>query len=337
MSQRKIAVLGTGSWGTAVAVHLAGAGHDVRLWGRRADFIEELARTRMNSRYLPEIRLPDSIAFTADLARATASTDLIACVVPTQKIRGTLQDLVAQVPPRVPIVSLSKGIENGTLLLPTQILAQLFGPDRSYGVLAGPSHAEEVVRGLPASIVGASSDPRLAHSIQEIFSTKRLRIYTNPDVLGVELGAALKNVIALAAGTCDGLGFGDNTKAALLTRGLVEIARLGVAMGARRDTFSGLSGIGDLLTTCFSPFGRNRAVGLAIGQGKKLQDILADSPMVAEGVPTTKSVLALAQKHQVEMPITEQVSAVLFDGKDPRLAVQDLMMRKLVSEAEVLS
>lgn len=339
MEKSTIAVLGTGSWGTAIAVHLAKAGHAVRLWGRRQDFVAELIEDRVNTRYLPGVPLEESIEITSDLAAATAGADLVACIVPTQQIRPTFAPIKDRMAPGVPIVSLSKGIENETLLLPTAILAELFGSDRSYGVVHGPSHAEEVAKGLPCSIVAASDDRDLAQLAQRIFSTSRMRIYTNDDLLGVELAAALKNVIAIAAGTCDGLGFGDNTKAALLTRGLVEIARLGVAMGGRQETFSGLAGIGDLLTTCFSPFGRNRSVGVKIGQGKTLAQILEEMPMVAEGVPTTRSVVELARRHGVEMPITEQVARVLFEEADPREAVQALMMRERKSEiddAEVL-
>ncbi|MBI4612717.1 MAG: NAD(P)-dependent glycerol-3-phosphate dehydrogenase [Planctomycetes bacterium] len=336
MAKRSIAVLGTGGWGTAIALLLDGKGFDVRLWGRRPEFVETLLSSRVNERYLPGIKIPDSVRLLADISEATRDTELLVCGVPTQHIRPALAGLASRVTSPAPVVSLSKGIENDTLLLPTQVLAQLFGAGRSYAVLSGPSHAEEVARGQPTTVVVASRDSSLALAIQETFSTKRFRVYTNTDVLGVELAGALKNVIALAAGASDGLGYGDNAKSALLTRGLAEIARLGVAMGARRETFAGLAGMGDLITTCVSPFGRNRAVGLQIAKGKKLSQILAETSMVAEGVKTTLSTRALARRSGIEMPITEQAYEVLFNDKDPRQAVLDLMMRPLQTEAEVV-
>ncbi len=329
-----VAVAGNGGWGTAVALVLAGKGIRVRLWGIEEDYVRDTARTRENPRYLPGVRIPREILVTPDFAEASEGARLVVSAVPTQYIRPTWERLAGEDRSGgAPVLSLSKGIEVKTFRRPTQVLREVLGR-RKLGVLCGPSHAEEVARGLPAAVVVASRDEEFAREAQATVSTARFRAYTNTDVLGVELAAALKNVIALAAGICDGLGFGDNTKAALLTRGMVEIARLGVAMGANRQTFSGLAGIGDLVTTCVSPHGRNRAVGERIGRGEKLRDILDSMDQVAEGVPTTKAARRLAKKHGLEMPITEQVHAVLFHGKSPLRAVTDLMLRRPKGETE---
>ena len=329
-----ITVLGNGGWGTAVALVLAGKGLEVRMWGIEEDYVLETARSRRNPRYLPGIPIPREILVTPDASEATRGADLLISAIPTQFLRPTLEDLREQDDSDgAPVLSLSKGLEVRTLLRPTQVLREMLGR-RRLGVLVGPSHAEEVARGLPAAVVVAAADEELARRIQATISTDRFRPYTSTDVLGVELASALKNVLALAAGICDGLGFGDNTKAALLTRGVVEMARLGAALGARRQTFTGLAGIGDLITTCVSPHGRNRAVGERIGKGETLQEILDSMAQVAEGVPTTKAVRMLGRKHQLEMPITEQVHGVLFHGKDPRRAVADLMLRRHRGEAE---
>ncbi len=328
----RVAVLGTGGWGTAIACHLAGQGVEVTLWGRRPAFVAELDRTRLNATYLPGIPIPGSVRLTGDFSEAVEGAMSIGCVIPTQHIRSTLKGMGDLVPAGVSVVSLSKGIENETLLLPTDILREVFGSERSMGVLVGPSHAEEMAGGLPTTVVVASEDTECARWVQSTYTGGGFRVYTHDDVLGVELGGALKNVVAIASGICDGLGYGDNSKAALLTRGLAEMTRLGVAMGARRETFSGLSGIGDLITTCVSPHGRNRAVGERIGKGETLSQILASTHTVAEGVRTTESVVTLARKHGVEMPITEQVYEVLFGEKDPRRGVQELMLRDLKAE-----
>jgi glycerol-3-phosphate dehydrogenase (NAD(P)+) len=331
-----ITVAGDGGWGLATALVLAQAGHRVGVWGIDSDYVREVGRTRESPRYLPGFRIPDEIEMGTDFSALAAESALVLSVVPTQYLRSTWCDLAPGLPAGVPIVSLSKGIENGTLLRPTQILAELLGDDRSLASLSGPSHAEEVVRGLPTTVVAGSADADLARFVQNVFATERFRTYTSDDLTGVEMGGALKNVIALAAGMAYGLGFGDNTLSALITRGMVEIRRLGVAEGARAETFSGLSGIGDLITTCVSPYGRNRSVGLRIGKGEKIEDILASMDQVAEGVRTTESVRDLARKMGVEMPIAEQVASVLFEDKPPLKAVADLMVRAPKAEHEDL-
>lgn len=326
MSGQPVAVIGDGGWGTALALLLAGKGRTVRLWGAFPDYVDEMRRRRENVRFLPGIPLLEAVELADDLAAAVAGAELIVAAVPTQFLRGVLRRLLPLAPRGVPVVSVAKGIENRTLLRPTQVIASVLGRV-PLAALSGPSHAEEVARGLPATVTVASRSPELARRVQQAFMTGRFRVYTTRDVVGVELGGAVKNVVAIAAGICDGLGLGDNAKAALLTRGLAEMMRLGVAMGARRETFAGLAGIGDLITTCTSPYGRNRAVGVAIAQGKTLAEIVAATPMVAEGVKTTLSVRALARRHRVQMPITAQVYQVLFRGKDPRCGVRDLMRR----------
>lgn len=331
-----IAIAGDGGWGTAVALVLAGNGRSVRVWGIDAAYVAETERTRENTRYLPGVRLPDSIRFTGDFREASRGAKLLVSAVPTQFLRATWTRLGKEDESGgAPVLSLSKGLEVGTLERPSQVLRAVLGR-RRIAVLSGPSHAEEVARGLPAAVVVASSDETLAREIQAAFSADTFRVYTSPDVLGVELASAFKNVIALAAGICDGLGFGDNTKAALLTRGMVEIARLGVALGAQRQTFSGLAGIGDLVTTCVSPHGRNRAVGERIGRGEKLADVLAGMKQVAEGVPTTKAIHKLARKLDLDLPIAEQVYRVLFRGLNPKKAVTELMLRRPKRELEEL-
>jgi glycerol-3-phosphate dehydrogenase (NAD(P)+) len=329
-----IAVAGNGGWGTAVALILVGKGLPVRLWGIESDYVRETARSRENPKYLPGVKLPENLLVTPDFEKATEGAGLIISAVPTQHLRKTWEKLL----PRdrsvgAPILSLSKGIEVTTLTRPTQILRQAAGR-RKLAVLVGPSHAEEVVRGLPAAVVVASTDEDFAREVQGIVSTDRFRAYTNTDVLGVEFASALKNVLALAAGISDGLGLGDNAKSALLTRGVVEIARLGVALGANRQTFYGLAGIGDIITTCVSPHGRNRAVGERIGRGEKVNDVLGSMSQVAEGVPTTKAAYKLSKKHGLEMPITEQIYRILFNRKSPEKGLAALMGRAHRAEAE---
>ncbi len=331
MATRRVAVVGDGGWGTALSLLLAGKGCTVRLWGAFPDYVEEMRRRRENVKFLPGVPLSEGVELTGDLAAAVEGAELLVMAVPAQFMRGVLRRLARCYPGRVPTVSVAKGIENRTLLRPTQVIADVLGRVPVVA-LSGPSHAEEVARGLPATVTAASRNPALALRAQEAFMTDRFRVYTTSDVVGVELGGAVKNVVAIAAGICDGLGLGDNAKAALLTRGLAEMMRLGAAMGARRHTFAGLAGIGDLITTCTSPYGRNRSVGIQIAQGKSLNDILAGMAMVAEGVRTTLSVRSLARRHRVEMPITQQVYQVLFRGKDPRLAVRDLMRRAAKDE-----
>jgi glycerol-3-phosphate dehydrogenase (NAD(P)+) len=328
-----VAVLGAGAWGTAIARHLAqNPQHRVRLWCARPDSARALRECRENVRLLPGVPIPVEVEITDDAGQALSGADLAVSAVPTVYLRSTLQRLTAQVPRHVPVLSLSKGVEIDTFLRPTEILRDVWATER-LAVLSGPSHAEEVSRGMPASLVAASDDFDFARRVQEWFAGERFRVYTNLDVVGVELAGALKNVIAIAAGIGDGLGFGDNAKSALLTRGLVEIARFGVALGAEHETFFGLAGVGDLMTTCFSAHGRNRRVGLRLAAGETLDDILAGTPMVAEGVYTARSVHTRAQRMGVEMPITGEVYRVLYEGKSPLRAVQDLMLRSPKLEA----
>ncbi|MBI2899402.1 MAG: NAD(P)-dependent glycerol-3-phosphate dehydrogenase [Planctomycetes bacterium] len=319
-----IQILGAGGWGTALAVVLARQGVPVRLWARSPERIEELRGARENRRYLPGVSIPEAVGF--GLAPAA---DLAVVAVPTQHIRAALGGLGL---PRVPVVSAAKGLEMSTHLRPTEILGRLFGTPTA--ALSGPSHAEEVARGLPATLVAASADEALAKTVQKLFMGETLRIYTSTDVIGVETAGALKNIIAIAAGICDSLGLGDNAKAALLTRGIVEIARLGAKMGAQRPTFFGVSGIGDLITTCYSLHGRNLRVGREVGKGRALSEVLAEMSMVAEGVWTSKAALELAREKGVEMPITEAVVRILHQGKAPREAVRELMGRLPKSETE---
>jgi glycerol-3-phosphate dehydrogenase (NAD(P)+) len=322
------AVLGDGAWGTAIALLLAAnSDHRVTLWSAREENGRILRERRENVRLLPGVTIPESITLTTDIAEAVFQADLWIAAIPTVYLRATLQPLAQALKVDRPVLSLAKGLENETFLRPTEILRQVLGV-RRVAVLSGPSHAEEVSRGLPTTVVAASDDLDLACWIQQLFSTERFRVYTNLDVVGVELGGALKNIIGIAAGISDGLGFGDNAKSALLTRGLVEMARFGVALGAEHATFFGLAGLGDLITTCISRHGRNRHVGERLARGEKLGDILPTMKMVAEGVYTTRSVYFKAGKMGIEMPITQEVYRVLYEGKDPRSAVSDLMLRE---------
>jgi len=322
----RVAVVGDGGWGTALARLLALKGCEVCQWGAFPDYTEEMRRRGENFKFLPGVSLPKELRLTNAGAEALEGADVIVAAVPTQFLRRVLRRLVTCYRRPTPVVSVAKGIERRTLMRPTQIVRDVWGRVPVVA-LSGPSHAEEVARGLPTTVAVASSRRGLAERAQRLFMTDRFRVYTNPDIIGLELGGAVKNVIAIAAGICDGLGLGDNAKAALLTRGLAEMTRLGVALGARRQTFAGLAGIGDLITTCTSPYGRNRAVGIQIGQGRSLREVLADMEQVAEGVESTRSVRSLARRHGVEMPITEQCYRVLYRGKDPRRAVDDLMRR----------
>ncbi|MCD5390783.1 NAD(P)H-dependent glycerol-3-phosphate dehydrogenase [candidate division NPL-UPA2 bacterium] len=327
MSER-IAILGAGSWGCTLAWHLNKKGILVRLWDLESQV--KLLKKRRRCLKIPKVRIPSRIEITPCLDEATDGAQIIFIALPSQVVRKVIRKLKNFARDQI-IVSASKGIENKTLMRISEVIIDVLGR-RSVAVLSGPSHAEEVCRRIPTTIVAASQDGKAARRIQQLFMTETLRVYTNPDIIGVELGGALKNPIAIAAGISDGLGFGDNTKAALLTRGLAEITRLGIVMGARRETFAGLSGMGDLITTCISRHSRNRNLGEAIGQGKTLKQALKRIGMVVEGVPTTKSARGLARKYGVEMPITEQIHQVLFQGKDPYRAVADLMLREAKPE-----
>ncbi len=326
---------------TVCSILLTQGGHQVTMWGAFEESIDRLIQNREQEKLLPGVRIPTGVRLTGNDADCFENTTMILSAVPTQYMRGVWNRLAAHVPKNVPVVSVAKGIETSTSLCPTQIIADVLRDHRfrlgaggiSLAALSGPNIAAELARYLPATAVVASEDGALATRVQQVFSTQWFRLYTNNDVMGVELAGATKNVIAIAAGILDGLAAGNNAKAALVTRGLVEITRLGAAMGARAETFHGLAGLGDLITTCVSPEGRNRTVGERIGKGMKLDDILAQMDSVAEGVPTTKAVVALSRRWRVEMPITEAVYSVLFDQKDVLHALSDLMMRDPKPEA----
>lgn len=320
-------ILGAGAWGTAIGLVLAqNVDHRVTLWSARPEHAGELQARRENVRLLPGVPIPPSVHLTTDITEATARADLVIVAIPTIHVRGTLARVADAIPPSRPALSLVKGLEASTFRRPSEIITEVLGP-RPLAVLSGPSHAEEVARGLPTTLVAASEDLELARWVQQRFSTDRFRVYTNLDLVGVELAGALKNIIGIAAGICDSLAFGDNTKAALLTRGLAEMARFGVALGAENQTFWGLAGMGDLITTCFSRHGRNRAVGQRLGAGETAAAIMASMDMVAEGINTTRSVHERACKMGISMPITQEVYRVLYENKDPSAAVTELMLR----------
>ncbi len=323
---KRVAVLGAGGMGTALALLFERQGAKVHLWSRDADRATEMARTRVNARHLPHVEIPRKIAITANACDATEAADLLVAAIPSAYLRATLTPLIERVPPKVPALSVVKGIEGGTLARPSQIIVEAIGP-RPVAILSGPSHAEEIAAGLPASVVVAGEDEALNARVRDALNGGAFRVYTNPDAIGVELAGALKNVLGIAVGICDGLGFGDNAKAALLTRGLVEMARFAVDQGGRPATFYGLAGVGDVVTTCYSPFGRNRALGISLGQGRTLAEALAMTANVAEGVPTARSLHEWAATRGVAMPIADEVYRILFEGKPPRQAVIDLMDR----------
>ncbi|MEM1211712.1 MAG: NAD(P)H-dependent glycerol-3-phosphate dehydrogenase [Planctomycetota bacterium] len=336
-----ITIVGDGAMATVMGLLLDGQGHRVTLFGRDPDAIATLIQTRVNQRYLPGYRLPESLRFTADSARSFRDAQLIVSAIPTQYLRGLWRGLAPHVPAGVGIVSVSKGIEKDTLLRPTQIIADVLhdaggddpdGSPRPLATLSGPTIADELAKCLPATVAAAADDDGFARLLQDTFATHWFRVYTNDDLLGVELAGATKNCIALAAGMLDGLQAGINAKSALLSRGLAEITRLGVAMGASAQTFFGVTGVGDLATTCFSPTGRNRTCGEALGRGRKLDEVLAEIPGVVEGVPTAKAVVALAGKYRVEMPICSAIYRVLFEGLDPLDGIQQLMTREPKAE-----
>ena len=328
----KIAVIGDGGMGSVCAIILADNGYDVHLWGAFAENIQDITKHGQNRKFLPGFDFPAKLRASANAEEVLTGADLVISAVPCQYMRQVWEKIARHLEKHAAIISVTKGIEIDTLLRPSQILAELTGSHRRLGALSGPTIAVELARQLPATAVVASADDQLAHQGQEIFTRKHFRVYTNNDLTGVELAGASKNVIALAAGIVDGLGLGDNAKAALLTRGLVEITRLGLALGASEETFAGLAGLGDLVTTCNSPLGRNRFVGEQIGKGKKLQDILSGMDAVAEGVTTTKSLTALAEKLGVDMPITSKVGDVLFRNQPPPEAISELMSRTPKSE-----
>ena len=331
MNKLRIAVLGDGGWGSTLAALLSNKGYTVTLWGAFADYTKVMARTRLNPKFLPGIKIPREIEITNDIKAAVHDKEIIVLAVPSQYTRSILKKVKGNFSQKTIFLSVTKGIEISSSRRISEVIHAELGPVR-LAVLSGPTIAQEVARGIPTTAVAASFDNQIRKFIQEVFTTDRFRVYTNPDVVGVELGGSLKNVIAIACGVSDGLGFGTNTKAAILTRGLAEISRLGQAMGAKLSTFSGISGLGDLVTTCISKQSRNRMVGELIGKGKSLKDISQHMQMVAEGVPTAKSAYALSLKYKVDMPITKEVYRLLYMNKSPRQAVKDLMKRKSKEE-----
>ena len=331
----RIAVIGGGSWGTALADLLAGNGHDTVLWIHEQELAREVTLTRINSLYLPGFTLQPELRITSNLAEALADRTIVLLVTPVQVMRGVLRRAADLIGEDVLLVNASKGIELTTLKTVSQICCELLGSDimTRYVALSGPTFAREVAGGLPTLIVAASHQEPCAQRMQAALSNSHFRAYTNSDVVGVELGGAVKNVIAIAAGICDGLGFGFNARAALITRGLAEMNRLGLAMGAQNATFAGLAGMGDLVLTCTGDLSRNRTVGFKLGQGMQLADILAEMRMVAEGVKTAESVYQLSRRLQVEMPIVEKAYQILHENKPSREAVTELMARELKAEA----
>ena len=329
-----IGIIGAGSWGVALSVLLHGSGHRITVWSALPQEIVEL-KEKHEHRTLPGVILPEDMAFTTELSEAMKQKDMLVLAVPSVYTRKTAASMKPYLKPGQLVVNVAKGIEESTLMTLSEIIEQEL-PEAVVAVLSGPSHAEEVSRGLPTSCVAAARSKEAAETVQNLFMGPVFRVYTSPDVLGVELGGALKNVIALAAGIADGLGYGDNTKAALITRGIHEIARLGMAMGGKFETFCGLSGIGDLIVTCASMHSRNRRAGILIGKGYTMQQAMDEVNMVVEGVYSAKAALKLAEKYQVPMPIIEQVNKVLFEGKSAADAVGDLMMRDKAVEAPAL-
>jgi glycerol-3-phosphate dehydrogenase (NAD(P)+) len=329
-----ICILGAGGWGTALGILLNNNKHNITLWEYNKEYARTLNEFRENFYFLPKVRIPKKIRISDDIESAVDKKDLVVIATPTQFVRRVIESIAhIDLTHRI-ILSVSKGIENETLMPVSRIFLDVFKKikKKNIVVLSGPSHAEEVARKIPTAVVASSEDISNAAAVQRAFSNKFFRVYRSNDIIGVELGGALKNIIALAAGIADGAGFGDNTKAAIMTRGISEITRLGVKLGAHEHTFYGLSGIGDLIVTCMSKLSRNRFVGEEIGRGRKLKDVLADMKMVAEGVSTTKSTHELSKKLNVELPIIEQVHKVLFRGNNPHKATEILMTRGLKTE-----
>lgn len=331
----KISVIGAGSWGTALSVLLYNNGHEVTLWSVLEDEVKMLREKREHESKLPGVKLPENMEITTDLEKSLKDPDVAVLAVPSPFTRSTAKKMAPLVRDGQKIVNVAKGVEENTLMTLSEIIEEEI-PNADVCVLSGPSHAEEVGKGLPTTCVITSHTKETAEYLQGIFMSPVFRVYTTPDILGVELGAALKNVIALAAGTADGLGYGDNTKAALITRGIAEIARLGTKMGAKPETFYGLSGIGDLIVTCASVHSRNRKAGYLMGKGYTMEEAMAEVKMVVEGVYSAKAAKGLAEKYEVEMPIIEEVNKVLFEGKPASEAVMDLMLRDKKVETPML-
>ena len=329
----KVAILGNGGFGTAMALLLDRAGHTVSLWGHDAAYTAQIAASRQNPRYLEGVTLPPSILVTHDHVPVLDCCEVVIAAVPTQHLRSVLTGIAAAVPAAVPVVSLAKGLEQRTGLRPSVVIAEVLGGADRVFVLSGPSHAEEIALDLPTTVVLAGADAAAVQRLQAALTTRTFRVYRSTDVIGVELCGAVKNVMALAAGIADGLGYGDNAKAAILARGIVEMRRFGIGVGASPQTFAGLAGVGDLAVTAFSPHGRNRAFGERIGRGETLEQALAATPKVAEGVWTSRVVVEHAKRRGVEMPIAEAVVRVLFEGLSARAAVRELMERDPKAEA----
>lgn len=329
---KKISVIGSGSWGTALAVLLADNGYKVVMWSSKEEKANRIERLRENREYLPGVEIPDSVKITCE-DDFIKDSDIIVLTVTSKMIRKTMERFLPVINENQIIVNACKGLEDETLLRLSEVIKEV-APMCKIAVLSGPSHAEEVGRKMPTTCVASSENMSVAEEIQSVFMNPYFRVYTNSDIIGVELGGALKNLIALAAGISDGVGFGDNAKAALMTRGIVEISRLGTAMGAKSATFGGLSGIGDLIVTCTSMHSRNRRAGILLGQGKTLDETLEEIHMVVEGVNTVKAAYELSKKYDVEMPITKEIYDVLFNGKDKKQAVISLMTRNKTAEHE---
>ena len=330
---KSIGVIGGGSWGTALAILLRNKGYKVDMWMRNREQSFEMNSTRENKRFLPNVKLPGNLNVSSDLEKTIYNKDVILLAVPTHGVREVLNNSKNFIGGDQIIVNVAKGIENDSLLRISQIVKEIL-PQNKYAILSGPSHAEEVAINIPTTVVSASEDMEVAHHIQDLFITPTFRVYTNPDVIGVELGGSLKNIIALGAGISDGLSYGDNTKAALMTRGIFEIAKLGEKLGANPNTFSGLSGIGDLIVTCTSMHSRNRRAGILIGQGKNMEEAIREVGMVVEGIKTTKSAYILGKKYNVSMPITSEIYNVLYENADVKAAVDRLMQRDKKHEME---
>lgn len=333
---QQVSVIGAGSWGTALALLLHGNGHSVTMWSALEEEIRMLEREHENKEKLPGVKLPGDMIFTTDLKAAVEGRDVLILAVPSPYTRSTAHRMREYVAEGQIIVDVAKGIEEETLYTLSQIIKEEI-PKAQVAVLSGPSHAEEVGRGIPTTIVVGAESKRTAEYLQTLFMNEVFRVYISPDILGMELGAALKNVVALAAGIADGLGYGDNTKAALITRGIAEIARLGMVMGGRSETFYGLTGIGDLIVTCASMHSRNRRAGILIGKGYSMEEAMKEVKMVVEGVYSAKAAMALAKKYDVQLPIIEQVNAVLFQGKPAAGAVKELMIRDKKLENQEIS
>ena len=331
-----VGIMGAGSWGTALALLLHKNGHQVTVWSISEEEVEMLSTKREHESKLPGVRIPDDMEFTSDLAKAVKDKGFIVMAVPSPFTRSTAKSMSPYIPEGQIIVDVAKGIEEDTLMTLSQQIEQEI-PQADVAVLSGPSHAEEVGRGIPTSVVIGAKTKKTAEYLQSMFMNEVFRVYTSPDILGMELGGSLKNVIALAAGIADGLGYGDNTKAALITRGIAEIARLGVEAGGALESFTGLTGIGDLIVTCASVHSRNRKAGYLIGQGMSMQEAMDEVKMVVEGVYSTKAAVKMGKKYGVSTPIIEEVNKVLFEGKNPGEAVRDLMLRDSKPEISTLS